>query len=153
MRPEGSSCTKNTTITGGCSYSFVYSRWWMWFIYIYINVWQPTWLPSSLKHAWFPRNPIPNNLRHFYTCFPSYVGVGNKTPLQKCTAYSRTTEIYVTLHNEVDATNHTWGDRTGAVWCRAVAFKLAVDYFQCLDKHFKQNLIIRSPRIKHSNMR
>ena len=28
--PAGS-CTKNTTSTGDCSYSFVYSWWWMWF--------------------------------------------------------------------------------------------------------------------------
>ena len=27
---DGSSCTKNMTSTGGCSYSFVYSWWWMW---------------------------------------------------------------------------------------------------------------------------
>jgi len=27
---EGGSCTKNMTSTGGCSYSFVYSCWWMW---------------------------------------------------------------------------------------------------------------------------
>ena len=27
---EGSSCTKNMTSTGGCSYSFVYSWWWEW---------------------------------------------------------------------------------------------------------------------------
>ena len=83
------------------------------------------------------RNPIPDTLRQFYTRFPSYVGFSNETPLQNCTALSRTTEIYVTLRNEVDATNRTWGDRTGAR-CRAVAFKLAVDNFQCLDKHFKQ---------------
>ena len=100
-----------------------------------------------------PRNPIPNTLRHLYTRMPSYVGFSNKTPLQNCTAYLRTTEIYVTLCNKVYATNRTWGDRTGAMWCRAVSFKLAVDYFQCLDKYFKQNLIICSPRIKHYNMR
>jgi len=27
---EGGSCTKNMTSTRGCSYSFVYSWWWMW---------------------------------------------------------------------------------------------------------------------------
>jgi len=27
---EGGSCTKNMTSTGGCSYSFVYSWWWLW---------------------------------------------------------------------------------------------------------------------------
>ena len=27
---EGGSCTKNMTGTGGCSYSFVYSWWWVW---------------------------------------------------------------------------------------------------------------------------
>ena len=27
---EGGSCTKNMTSTGGCSYSIVYSRWWVW---------------------------------------------------------------------------------------------------------------------------
>jgi len=27
---EGGSCTKNMTSTGGCSYSFVYSWWWVW---------------------------------------------------------------------------------------------------------------------------
>ena len=27
---EGGSCTKNMTSTGSCSYSFVYSWWWMW---------------------------------------------------------------------------------------------------------------------------
>jgi len=27
---EGGSCTKNTISTGGCSYSFVYSWWWVW---------------------------------------------------------------------------------------------------------------------------
>jgi len=26
----GKSCTKNMTSTGGCSYSFVYSWWWVW---------------------------------------------------------------------------------------------------------------------------
>ena len=28
---ERGSCTKNITSTGGCSYSFVYSWWWVWF--------------------------------------------------------------------------------------------------------------------------
>jgi len=27
---EGGSCAKNMTSTGGCSYSFVYSWWWVW---------------------------------------------------------------------------------------------------------------------------
>ena len=27
---EGGICTKNMTSTGGCSYSFVYSWWWVW---------------------------------------------------------------------------------------------------------------------------
>jgi len=27
---DGGSCTKNMTSTGGCSYSFVYSWWWVW---------------------------------------------------------------------------------------------------------------------------
>ena len=27
---EGGSCTKNMTSTGGCSYIFVYSWWWVW---------------------------------------------------------------------------------------------------------------------------
>jgi hypothetical protein len=27
---EGGCCTKNMTSTGGCSYSFVYSWWWVW---------------------------------------------------------------------------------------------------------------------------
>ena len=27
---EGGSCTKNMTSTGGCSYSFMYSWWWVW---------------------------------------------------------------------------------------------------------------------------
>ena len=27
---EGGSCTKNMTSTGGCSYSIVYSWWWVW---------------------------------------------------------------------------------------------------------------------------
>jgi len=27
---DGGSCRKNTTSTGGCSYSFVYSWWWVW---------------------------------------------------------------------------------------------------------------------------
>jgi len=27
---EGGSCTKNMTSTGGWSYSFVYSWWWVW---------------------------------------------------------------------------------------------------------------------------
>jgi hypothetical protein len=27
---EGGSCTKNMTSTGGCSYSFVFSWWWVW---------------------------------------------------------------------------------------------------------------------------
>jgi len=27
---QGGSCTKNMTGTGGCSYSFVYSWWWVW---------------------------------------------------------------------------------------------------------------------------
>jgi len=62
-----------------------------------------------------PRNPIPSILRHFYTRFPSYVGFSNKSPLQNCTACSRTTEMCVTLCNEVDATSRTWGDRTGAM--------------------------------------